>query len=325
MQVTCPDRAEAWSRGQLNAAVSDTHEAALWERELPGSTRLGPFTRDRKAWLLAADRAELAADLDAWLLAREADGSLEALRRAELHQRGPLSASPLRALCAALDERLSLMPWVALAKQGRGLPLEVPEREARVVAAALAAVDAAARQAGRPAPPRATVEDFFRAQFEAAKQVQRATLDDPGPRAAGSVPDLQTQLRPALLRIGERMARLIVALPAIGLDPAEALALLREEVRVPELSPASRQGLAAALAALAEATSAQPSDGPPARSRLSAEPARNQSICSGFSVCRARKPSSPPEACRSRTSTGAPGASSAKPSTLMRSPCWTFS
>ena len=39
--------------------------------------------------------------------------------------------------------------------------------------------------------------------------------------------------------------------------------------------------VAAALVALTETTGAQPRDGSTARSRLSAEPARNQSICSG--------------------------------------------
>ena len=247
----------ALAAGQLDAVVSDTHEATLWRRELPGSASLGPFTRDRKAWLLGAAQAALAAELDDWLLAREADGSLAELRDSELGEAGPPSAEPLRALCAALDERLSLMRWVAVAKRRGGLPLEVPEREARVVAAALAAVSEAALRAGRPDPPQDAVEDFFRAQFEAAKQLQRSALSDSELPSGERVPDLQEQLRPALLRIGERVARLIVALPSEGVDAQRVEEVVRAELRVPQLSPASRQRLTRALLALAKATAAQ--------------------------------------------------------------------
>ena len=50
----------------------------------------------------------MAADLDAWLIAREADGTLGALRQE--HVAGVLPtpiANPLDALVAALDERLA--------------------------------------------------------------------------------------------------------------------------------------------------------------------------------------------------------------------------
>ena len=197
------------------------------------------------------------ATLDAWLLAREADGSLATIRRAELRQDGPLSAEPLRALAAALDERLSLMPWVALAKQRLGVPVEVPERETRVLEAAVAAVEASARRAGRNAPPREAIAGFFRAQFEAAKQVQEETLAESGPHAREAVPDLETQLRPALLRIGERMARLIVALPTAGLDSATVRAVLAAEIRIPELQPLSREKLTVALVELVDAMRVQ--------------------------------------------------------------------
>ena len=75
----------------------------------------------------------------------------------------PLESVPFRwpellaALLAALDERLALMPLVAQVKRARGLPVEVPERETRVLDAAVAAVGeaAAAARAGLPArPPR---------------------------------------------------------------------------------------------------------------------------------------------------------------------------
>ena len=54
---------------------------------------------------------ELADDLDAWLLEREADGTLAALRASHLGEGAAAPvATPLGALLAALDERLALMP-----------------------------------------------------------------------------------------------------------------------------------------------------------------------------------------------------------------------
>ena len=149
------------------------------------------------------------------------------------------------------------MPWVALAKQRQGMPVNVPEREARVLEAAVTAVAAAARRAGREPPPREAIVGFFRAQFAAAKQVQETTLAQTAARSLEALPDLQTQLRPALLRIGERMARLIVALPAAGIDGRRVRAVVDEEIRIPELEPLSRERLAAALVDLVEAIRAQ--------------------------------------------------------------------
>jgi hypothetical protein len=65
-------------------------------------------------------------------------------------------------------------------------------------------------------------------------------------------PDLDEDLRPALLRIGERIARLVLELPA-GTDAArvrtEADALLRE----PRLSRSSRRMLVDAIVGLVPA------------------------------------------------------------------------
>ena len=65
--------------GEFDAFFSDTLEAPHWLAQLDdGARALPPFTRDRKAWLVRSDRSQLAALLDHWLLAREADGTLEA-------------------------------------------------------------------------------------------------------------------------------------------------------------------------------------------------------------------------------------------------------
>ncbi|MBW2668153.1 MAG: transporter substrate-binding domain-containing protein, partial [Deltaproteobacteria bacterium] len=135
--LTIPDNAavlDALSTGNVQAVVSDTAEASLWLGATPGAGQLGPITRDRKAYLVRADRPDLAAQLDRWLLAREADGTLAAVRELYLGaSAGPAVATPLTALLAAVDERLSLMPLIAVSKREAGLPLVVPRREAIVL------------------------------------------------------------------------------------------------------------------------------------------------------------------------------------------------
>jgi len=223
-----PDNAAvpvALARGEVDVVVSDGLEAPHWLEGLAQVRALGPFTRDLKAYWLPADAADLAAELDAWLLAREADGSLGALRDRwfPAGARSP-TADPLAGLLAASDERLALMPAVAEWKRDTGAAVVDPAREMRVVEAGWLAVRGAAGDGA--APPRAAVEAWYRAQIDAAVSVQRRVLA--GPTPAGSARfDLETQLRPALLRIGERMARLLVACAQV---PAGDRGPLRERV-----------------------------------------------------------------------------------------------
>jgi cyclohexadienyl dehydratase len=237
----------------VDAVVSDTLEAPRWLEEAPGAELLGPFTRDRKAWLVRAERAELAAELDAWLLAREADGTLAHLREAHLGAATPRTATPLGALVAAIDERMALMPLVAAAKRAARLPIEAPSREREVEEHGLAAARGAARAAGLAPPAEDAMRAFFRALVAAAKDVQRA----PGAAASGAatsegeLPDLDGALRPALLRIGERIAWLAVRLP-VGLLEAEAAAALRDGLATPGLGDGALRSLAAAIAELAK-------------------------------------------------------------------------
>jgi cyclohexadienyl dehydratase len=251
---------EALLAGSLDAAVTDSLEAPGWRRGT-GAEELGqtePFTRDRKAYLVRVDRPELAADLDRWLLERERDGSLGELRRKELGaQAAGAIATPLGALFAAIDERLSLMPWVAAAKQRAGLPLEAPEREAKVLDAALAATRAAATEAKAASLPEDAVRAVFTAQLEAAKQVQAQTLRDTSFVAEEPLPDLDKQLRPALLRIGDRIAALLVALPP-DLDERALHAAARDGIRTPRVPPDAVAAIAEALFKLSSAKSATP-------------------------------------------------------------------
>jgi len=240
--------AEALERGVVDAVVSDTAEAPHWLARVPGAEARGPFTRDRKAPLVRADRPELAAALDAWLLASEADGSLARLRAEQLGRGEPRTAAPIAALCAAIDERLALMPLVAEAKRQAGLPLAAPAREREVIGAGVAAALRAARAAGAEPPSEAALRALFAALVESAKEVQQAALRGPAPETPF---DLDGELRPAISRIGEKIAWLALRVPP-GVAPADALAALRDGVRTPGASEASLRALAGAIASLSQ-------------------------------------------------------------------------
>lgn len=230
------------------------------ERPVPNRSLhpIGPFTRDHKAGLWRPDRLDLARHFDDWLLAAEAAGRLAELRRR--HGLPPeRTAEPGAALLARLDERLSLMPAVARTKTTLARPIGDPAREARVLAAARRSVAQAARRAGFPAPGAPAIDELFRAQMEAARWIQLRELDAPtsstaatpltppapapAPRNAPPVSadasvgasvdasadaartELERLLRPALIRIGDRLAELLVAWIA---EPKAALS--RERV-----------------------------------------------------------------------------------------------
>lgn len=248
-----PDNAavrEALLSEKADAAVSDTLEAPIWLEGAEGVVQLGPFTSDLKAYLVRRDRIELATDLNAWLISREGDGTLAALRARYLgHGDSPRSAGPVSALLAAVGERLDLMPLVAEAKRESGVPVTVPEREVFVVEAALAAARKAARDANLDPLPDRAVRAFFEAQIYAAKEIQRAILE--GPAGQGLSANLDTALRPALSRIGERIAFLLPMLP----KRIERRALedrARDRLRTPGLSDAARDALVEAILALRE-------------------------------------------------------------------------
>jgi len=248
----------------VSAVVTDSLEAPHWLAARPGLRPVGPFTRDRKAYLVRPDRPALAADLDAWLAAREADGTLQRLRASRLGPGGPgRTADPAPALLAAVDERLALMPAVAHDKQRRGLAIEDRAREARVIEAGVASAAAI-----RPLAPalRGAIERFFRLQIEAAKDVQRAVRarGEPPPPAG---PRLETELRPALLRIGARIGRLLAALPG-SRAPGPELATLA----APGLAPERRAELEAAVEAIRRLPATDPADAQPRSSARAAQP-----------------------------------------------------
>ena len=92
--------------------------------------------------------------------------------------------------------------------------------------------------------------------MEAAKEVQWESLRDPQVGPSDSALDLNTQLRPALLRIGDRIGQLLVTLPT-GLDRSRVREEALRELRTPHLSKASALALADAISALSAAQANQ--------------------------------------------------------------------
>lgn len=124
--------------GDIDFLVTDTMEVPFWLEQLPGARKLPPFTRDLKAWMTRPENAVLANQLNTWLMAKEADGSLSALRREYLPEGNDYTtALPLDALLSAIDERLSLMVAVAESKRRLGRSVEDLAQERRVLEGAV--------------------------------------------------------------------------------------------------------------------------------------------------------------------------------------------
>ena len=163
--------------GTVDGIVTDTLElhAIAPDAASAGLVVVTTLSDDRKAFFLPADAASLASDLDAWLLTREADGWLPALRARLL---GDGTPEPQPAAVARVTDllarRLMVMPAVAAAKRASGLGVVDAGREAEVEARAVAR----ATGAGLAAEP---YRALVRAQIRAARAVQEATPDTPVP------------------------------------------------------------------------------------------------------------------------------------------------
>jgi cyclohexadienyl dehydratase len=233
------DVRDAFARGDVDAAMTNTFEAPRWAAGVSDVERIGPLTNDVTALWLRADDDALEERLDTWLVEEEESGRLGALRTRALGPgAGALTALPVSALVAATTERLMLMPLVAQAKQRLGKPIEDAAQEERVLAAGAEAVARAAAARGVPPPPRATCDRFFRAQIEAAKAVQAVPAES---STAVSLDDL----RAAIARITARMAFLVVRVPratteASAREEASAglLAVGLDEAHVGEIAAA---------------------------------------------------------------------------------------
>jgi cyclohexadienyl dehydratase len=236
----------ALANGDADAVMTNTFEAPRWSEGLAGVEPIGPLTRDVTALWVRDGQTDLAEKLDDWLLAEEASGRLGELRQRLLGPSGNVpTARPLDAILAATAERLSLMPFVAAAKGEVGREVTDVVQEATVLAIAFDATKAAAKKHDLPPPLEARTLEFFRAQIEVAKDVQRRTVSDARPPPF----DLETQLRPAIARITARMAFLLVRLPR-NLERAAVFERTREALLDSGVSEEKTARLAAALAAL---------------------------------------------------------------------------
>jgi cyclohexadienyl dehydratase len=164
----------ALAHAEVDAAVSEAFEVHTWSAA-PFVT-LGPFTHDRKAYVVRREHGDLLGAIDDWLAAREVDGWLNEQRRRWLGAdavRTPEQAG-FEAVVAAIDLRLQLMPMVAAVKRRDHLPIADPAQEARVLERTRSAAAAAGLQ------PDAVVA-LFRIQMDAAKAIEHASSNTTAP------------------------------------------------------------------------------------------------------------------------------------------------
>jgi cyclohexadienyl dehydratase len=203
---------ELLARGEVDAIVTDRFEIAHFRGRGKGSwPELCEPPVDRKVfWVAPARAGDLGPRLDTWLARNEAQVDAARARW--------LGASARRSdadhLLDLLARRLALMPAVARAKAARGLAIEDPEREARVLAGARAR----SRAAGLDA---ASVESLFRLQIQFGRQVQQRNASE-----RDDAPDLELEqlLRPAIGALGDRIVSALAEtapIPASSLDGAD--------------------------------------------------------------------------------------------------------
>ncbi|MCY3968649.1 MAG: transporter substrate-binding domain-containing protein [Acidobacteria bacterium] len=219
-------------RDEVDAFVTDSFEVEHFGRD--GWRRRCEPPLDRKVFWVAPERADdLGPAVDRWVQRNER--WLEA-RREEWFGSGQ-ERDELDHLLDLTARRLAFMPVVASWKSARGVPIEDLEREQAVL-------EAAERSATRFGLDPEPVRDWFVLQIDLAKAVQRRT-----PAAA---PTLELEeIRPALIRLGERQVRSLRALAAGSVDEPDGADL---EVVAPYLSNAEvervRAGLSRLLAGL---------------------------------------------------------------------------
>ena len=145
------------------------------------------------------------------------------------------------ALEQLIAERLELMQAVAAYKWRHQLPVEDVARERRVL-------EGAVSRALEKGLTTDSASRFFRAQIEAAKEIQHYWLAHWRQRdiAPARIPDLDTETRPALLALGQQI---VDAVPRRSGASAEKLAALLASVK--GLSPETAAAIVAALDDLA--------------------------------------------------------------------------
>ncbi len=191
---------ELLARGEVDAIVTDRFEIAHFRgRGKSTWPEVCEPPVDRKVfWVAPARAGDLGPRLDTWLARNEAQVDAARARW--------LGASARRSdadhLLDLVARRLALMPAVARAKAARGLAIEDPEREARVLAGIRARARAAGLDAaiGRVAVPRC------RSKFARHVQERDTSARDDAPDL-----DLEQALRPAIGALGDRIVSALAA------------------------------------------------------------------------------------------------------------------
>lgn len=216
-----------FAAGEVDAFVTDSFEITHLAR--PEWPRRCEPPRERKVyWVAPARAAELGPALERWLALHEPE--LDLLRARWLGS--PAARDGVEHVLDLAARRMALMPAVGAWKRARGEPIEDPAREARVLEHAGADASAAGLDA-------ASVQALFRRQIELARAVQARTTD-----AAGL--ELETELRPAISRLGERLVSALAEVAPIGRDevPLERLALFEPWLGLAEQAVLQRALLA---------------------------------------------------------------------------------
>ena len=176
---------ELLAGGRVRAIVTDSFELRSFARP-EWASQCEPRAA-RKVYWLAPGREGLAKTLEAWL-----ESHAERVQAAQQRWFGETqSLRPIDHLSDLLARRMAFMPLVAGAKAKAGLPIEDLPREQLVL-------DATVDSARRRSLPDGPVREFFALQIELAKAVQRR-------KSEATTLDLQSQIRPALNDLGERI------------------------------------------------------------------------------------------------------------------------
>lgn len=193
---TLPERL---ARGEVDAIVTDSFEVAHIRR--PGFSEWCEPPRDRKVyWISPAVAGELAAPIDRFL--RDHEAEIGALRGRYFEE--PAPREEVDHLIDLIARRLAFMPAVAAWKQRNGRPIVDSAREQLVLARA-------AEQAREAGVEPAAAQRLFELLIELAVRVQE--------RAHGEGPtmELDSELRPAILQLGDRIVASLAR--AVPLDP----------------------------------------------------------------------------------------------------------
>ena len=220
-----PDNITIFDRivsGEADLMITDAIEARLQQRLRPALCAVhpeSPFDLSEKAYLLPSEEG-WKREIDTWLQPLVDSGEIARMLEKWLSHPWPRAAPgsiDVAPVCELVAARLAIMPDVARYKWNHRAAIEDPAREQQIIAG----LKQEAEAVGIPAT---WAEQFFRAQIEAAKVIQReqfAAWEREGRHTFDDAPDLATVTRPKLDALTPQLLReLALAWPALA-DPAQ--------------------------------------------------------------------------------------------------------